>query len=312
MMQYKALLAKIRHRGVDKGDRTGTGTRSLFGYEMRFDLTEGFPLVTTKKIHLKSVIHELLWMISGSTNNNDLEKHGVTIWREWADDKGNLGPVYGQQWRSWPRLLRGVSGYYQSPIDQLKQVIAEIKRNPDSRRLVVSAWNPADLDKMALAPCHCLFQFNTRPMTAEQRNDWLSKQLRPVMEDRSLSEDEKQAIYSRHVNNMPTRYLDLRLDQRSADVFLGVPFNIASYALLLAMVAQECGMVAGDFVHHLGDVHLYANHFDQADEQLSREIWGLPKLKLNPAIKSIFDFRYSDIEIVNYKYHDAIKAPVAV
>lgn len=264
MKQYLDLLQKILDDGVVKNDRTGVGTKSIFGHQMRFDLGEGFPLLTTKKVHLKSIIYELLWFISGSTNVRWLQENKVSIWDEWADENGDLGPVYGKQWRSW-----------QAPdgraIDQLSQVIDTIKNNPDSRRIIVCAWNPADVDRMALPPCHCFFQF----YVAEGK-------------------------------------LSCQLYQRSADTFLGVPFNIASYALLTMMVAQVCGLQAGDFIHTTGDTHLYLNHFDQAREQLAREPRKLPEIKINPDVKSIFDFRYEDFDLVGYDPWPAIKAPVAV
>ena len=254
----------ILSRGVEKRDRTGTGTLSVFGHQMRFALDEGFPLITTKKLHLKSIVYELLWFLAGDTNVRYLQEHGVRIWDEWADERGELGPVYGQQWRSWPAQ----DG---KTIDQIGNVVAMIRRNPDSRRLIVTAWNPAEVDKMALPPCHCLFQF----YVAEGK-------------------------------------LSCQLYQRSADVFLGVPFNIASYALLTQMVAQVTGLAVGDFVHTLGDAHLYSNHFEQAREQLAREPKSLPKLVLNPDVRSLFDFRYEDVAIVDYAPHPAIRAPVAV
>ncbi|WP_232630069.1 thymidylate synthase [Methylobacterium sp. Leaf118] len=264
MRAYHDLLTCILDDGVRKEDRTGTGTLSVFGHQMRFDLAEGFPLVTTKQLHLRSIVHELLWFLRGDTNVAYLRKNGVTIWDEWADQNGDLGPVYGRQWRSWGKPDGGT-------VDQIAGVLAEIARNPDSRRLVVSAWNPADLDRMALAPCHCLFQF----YVAEGR-------------------------------------LSCQLYQRSADAFLGVPFNIASYALLTAMMAQVTGFAPGDFVHTFGDAHLYANHLDQARLQLTRAHRPLPRLRLNPEVRSLFDFRFEDIAIEGYDPHPAIKAPVAV
>jgi thymidylate synthase len=264
MQAYHDLLQKILDVGVRKDDRTGTGTLSLFGHQMRFDLNQGFPLITTKKIHLKSVIHELLWFIKGSSNIQYLKDNGVTIWDEWADEKGDLGPVYGVQWRSW----KTPSG---ETIDQLKNIIQEIKNNPDSRRLIVSAWNVADVPKMKLPPCHSLFQFY-------------------VLEGK----------------------LSCQLYQRSADVFLGVPFNIASYALLTMMVAQVCDLKLGDFVHTLGDAHLYINHVEQAKLQLSRNHYDLPVMKLNKSVKNIDDFIYEDFTLENYQAHPSIKAPIAV
>jgi thymidylate synthase len=264
MQIYHELLRRLLDEGVRKDDRTGTGTLSVFGHQMRFDLSQGFPLVTTKRLHLKSIVHELLWFLKGDTNIRYLRENGVTIWDEWADENGDLGPVYGRQWRSWPKPDGG-------SVDQIRWVLDEIRRNPDSRRLVVSAWNPAELDQMALAPCHCLFQF----YVADGR-------------------------------------MSCQLYQRSADVFLGVPFNIASYALLTHMMAQATGLQPGDFVHSFGDVHLYLNHFEQARLQLTREPRALPQLRLNPAIRSLFDFTYEDIAIKNYDPHPAIRAPVAV
>jgi thymidylate synthase len=269
MRAYLDLLAKILRDGATKEDRTGTGTLSIFGYQMRFDLSAGFPIVTTKKLHWKSIAHELLWFLSGDTNIAYLKEHGVGIWDEWADENGDLGPVYGRQWRSW----EAPDG---RTIDQISNVIDEIKRNPFSRRLIVSAWNPADVPKMALAPCHCLFQFNVRD------------------------------------DAIGVRRLDLQLYQRSGDVFLGAPFNIASYALLTEMAAQVCGLVPGDFVHSFGDAHLYRNHLEQARLQLAREPRPLPRLRLNKDVKSIFDFRFEDIVLENYDPHPAIRAQVAV
>ena len=269
MQQYHSLLQHIIDTGADKEDRTGTGTRSVFGYQMRFDLNAGFPLVTTKKLHLKSIIYELLWFLKGDTNIKYLKDNGVKIWDEWADDEGNLGPVYGQQWRSW----QGVDG---RAFDQIADVIHQLKTNPDSRRIIVNAWNVGDLQEMKLMPCHCLFQFYT-----------------------SVGKEGK-------------RKLSCQLYQRSADVFLGVPFNIASYALLTMMIAQVCDMDLGDFVHSFGDVHLYKNHFEQAAEQLSRTPFPLPTIRINPAIKNIDDFNFEDFELLNYQCGAAIKAPVAV
>ena len=264
MRNYLDLLRYIKENGTDKTDRTGTGTRSVFGYQLRYDLSKGFPLVTTKKVHLKSIIYELLWFLKGDTNVKYLRENGVTIWDEWADAEGNLGPVYGAQWRSW----HGADG---KVIDQISEVIDQIKKNSDSRRLIVSAWNVAELPKMALAPCHAMFQF--------------------YVADGKLS---------------------LQLYQRSADVFLGVPFNIASYTLLLMMVAQVCDLEVGEYVHTFGDVHIYNNHFEQVEKQLSREPKSLPTMKLNPEIKNIFDFDFNDFTLENYDPHPGIKAPVAI
>lgn len=264
MRQYLHLLQHILDKGVSKTDRTGTGTTSCFGYQMRFNLADGFPLVTTKKLHLKSIVHELLWFLKGETNIKYLTDHGVSIWNEWADENGELGPVYGKQWRSW----EGADGQV---IDQVTDVINQIKKNPDSRRLIISAWNVADLPQMALMPCHTLFQF----YVAEGK-------------------------------------LSCQLYQRSADVFLGVPFNIASYALLTLMMAQVCDLEPGDFVHTFGDVHLYNNHLEQAKLQLTREPYPLPTMTLNPGVKNIFDFTYYDFKLENYQFHPPIKAPVAV
>ncbi|MEO5650267.1 MAG: thymidylate synthase [Ginsengibacter sp.] len=275
MEPYLQLLHKIMDTGVDKNDRTGTGTRSLFGHQLRFNLQDGFPLVTTKKLHLKSIIYELLWFLKGDTNVEYLQEHGVKIWDEWADENGNLGPVYGKQWRKW----KGADGQI---IDQVSELIQQLKTNPDSRRLIISAWNVADLPEMKLMPCHCLFQFYTSPPNP-------------------LSGGEE-----------GRRKLSCQLYQRSADVFLGVPFNIASYALLTMMVAQVCDMEPGEFVHSFGDVHLYKNHFEQAQLQLTRKPFPLPQMKINPDVKNIFDFKFEDFELVNYQSHPPIKAPVAV
>ena len=264
MKQYHDLMRLVLEHGAHKSDRTGTGTRSVFGHQMRFDLSAGFPLVTTKKLHLKSIIHELLWFLAGDTNIRYLKENGVSIWDEWADADGSLGPVYGYQWRSWPTP----DGKH---IDQISEIIQQIKTNPDSRRIIVSAWNVADIPKMALAPCHAFFQF--------------------YVADGKLS---------------------CQLYQRSADIFLGVPFNIASYALLTMMVAQVCGLQPGDFVHTLGAAHLYSNHLDQAREQLSRECRALPTMTLNADVKEIFDFKFEDFTLTNYDSHPAIKAPIAV
>ncbi|MGV6801624.1 MAG: thymidylate synthase [bacterium] len=264
MKQYLDLLSRVSETGIQKGDRTGTGTKAVFGHQMRFDLTQGFPLVTTKKLHLRSIIHELLWFLSGDTNIGYLQNNKVSIWDEWADKDGNLGPVYGAQWRSWPSHKGGT-------IDQIDWLLKEIRHNPNSRRLVVSAWNPAQLDEMALAPCHCLFQF--------------------FVADGKLS---------------------CQLYQRSADIFLGVPFNIASYALLTHMIAQVTGLGVGDFVHTLGDAHLYLNHLGQAKEQLARAPLPLPQLRLNPEVTDLFQFTFDDIEISGYQAHPSIKAPIAV
>ncbi|CTQ68082.1 thymidylate synthase [Roseibium alexandrii] len=268
MQQYHDLLSKILEDGIDRGDRTGTGTRSIFGHQMRFDLSEGFPLVTTKKLHLRSIIHELLWFVAGDTNIAYLKEHGVKIWDDWADENGDLGPVYGYQWRSWPAPSRDGSG---QSIDQISNVLEMIRKSPESRRLIVSAWNPALVDEMALPPCHALFQF--------------------YVADGKLS---------------------CQLYQRSADVFLGVPFNIASYALLTMMIAQVTGLKPGDFVHTLGDAHLYSNHFDQAREQLTRTPRALPEMKINPAVTDLFAFKYEDFELTGYDPHPHIAAPIAV
>jgi thymidylate synthase len=264
MKQYHDLLNRVLAEGVQKEDRTGTGTISIFGHQMRFNLEDGFPCITTKKLHLKSIIHELLWFLNGDTNVKYLQENGVRIWNEWADANGDLGHIYGYQWRSWPDYAGG-------HIDQIKEVLETIKNNPDSRRIIVSAWNVADIPNMKLPPCHAFFQF--------------------YVADGKLS---------------------LQLYQRSADIFLGVPFNIASYALLLLMMAQVTGLKAGDFVHTLGDAHIYTNHLEQVKTQLSRDIRQLPTMKINPEINSIFDFKFSDFELINYNPHPHIKGEVAV
>lgn len=264
MQQYLDLMRRVRDHGASKTDRTGTGTLSVFGHQMRFDLADGFPLVTTKKVHLRSVIHELIWFLAGDTNTRYLTDNGVSIWEEWADENGDLGPVYGKQWRSWA----APDG---RTIDQITEIVETLKTNPDSRRMIVSAWNPADVPDMALAPCHCLFQF----YVADGR-------------------------------------LSCQLYQRSADIFLGVPFNIASYALLTMMMAQVTGLKPGEFVHTFGDAHLYLNHLEQADEQLSRVPRALPRMEINPAVTSIFKFRYDDFKLIGYEPHPHIKADVAV
>lgn len=264
MKAYLDLMRHVLEHGTDKADRTGTGTRSVFGYQMRFDLSEGFPLLTTKKLHLRSIIHELLWFLKGDTNIQYLKDNNVSIWDEWADENGDLGPVYGYQWRSWP----APDGTH---VDQITNLVKQIKNNPDSRRLIVSAWNPALVDEMALPPCHALFQF--------------------YVADGKLS---------------------CQLYQRSADIFLGVPFNIASYALLTMMMAQVCSLQPGEFIHSFGDAHLYSNHFEQAKLQLTREPRPLPKMKLNPDVKDVFDFKFEDFELVDYDPHPHIKAAVAV
>lgn len=264
MKQYHDLLRHVMETGTVKSDRTGTGTKSVFGYQMRFDLSEGFPVVTTKKLHLRSIIHELLWFLKGDSNIKYLKENGVSIWDEWADENGELGPVYGVQWRSWPTA----DG---KQIDQIQKLVDSIKKNPDSRRHIVNAWNVAEVDNMALPPCHTMFQF--------------------YVADGKLS---------------------CQLYQRSADIFLGVPFNIASYALLTMMLAQVCDLESGDFVHTFGDAHIYSNHFDQVELQLSRDFRPLPTMRINPEVKNIFEFKYEDFELLNYDPHPGIKAPIAV
>jgi len=273
MKQYLELMRKVYEEGTVKHDRTGTGTKSIFGYQMRFNLQEGFPMVTTKRLHLRSIIHELIWFLKGETNISYLKENNVSIWDEWADENGELGPVYGSQWRSWPTPDGG-------SIDQIKQVIDQLKKNPDSRRIIVSAWNVAEINQMALPPCHAFFQFYVAPADTEKG------QTKPQ--------------------------LSCQLYQRSADIFLGVPFNIASYALLTMMVAQVCDYEAADFIHTLGDAHLYSNHMEQAAIQLNRDPFPLPAMKINPEVKDIFSFKFEDFELEDYKFHPHIKAPVAV
>ncbi|MBA2422779.1 MAG: thymidylate synthase [Chitinophagales bacterium] len=271
MRQYHELVKHVLENGIRKDDRTGTGTLSVFGYQMRYNLAEGFPLITTKKLHIKSIIYELLWFLQGSTNVKYLQDHDVTIWNEWSNENGELGPIYGKQWRSW----QASNGH---TIDQISKVVEQIKNNSNSRRLIVSAWNVGEIDQMALPPCHLLFQFYVAPANIEGEKPKLSCQLY----------------------------------QRSADIFLGVPFNIASYALLTLIIAQVCDLQAGEFIHTLGDTHLYLNHIDQAQLQLSRNLLPLPQMKINPEVKDIFSFNYEDFELLNYHPHPSIKAPIAV
>ncbi|WP_414627925.1 thymidylate synthase [Methylobacterium ajmalii] len=353
MKAYHDLLQHILDKGVKKTDRTGTGTLSVFGYQMRFDLSEGFPLVTTKRLHMKSIIHELLWFLKGDTNVRYLQENGVSIWDEWADENGDLGPVYGAQWRSWPGEIRTdlfkgplsaikekgliveardglgdgavIRLAYHDTIDQIAWLLNRLKTVPDCRRLIVTAWNPADLDKMALAPCHCLFQFNTEPLTLKERmeeawkvdQNWIAPWINDCLSTQGLhlpsfwEEREDRHIYL-DARGAPRYRLSCQLYQRSADVFLGVPFNIASYALLIHLVAREVGMVPGAFVHTLGDAHLYLNHLEQAREQLDREPFALPLLRLREGVTRVDDFRFEDIEILHYRSHPGIKAPIAV
>jgi thymidylate synthase len=307
MQNYLQLLQHILDNGVEKTDRTGTGTISTFGYQMRFDLSTGFPLVTTKKLHLKSIIHELLWFLKGDTNVKYLNDHGVKIWDEWADINGDLGPVYGKQWRSWDVIRENIiHGHEIETLDQIKAVVDRLKTNPDCRRMIVSAWNPADIPLMALAPCHCLFQFNTRPIPASEVYE-----IAGVMYD-DWQHDKNISLEGLYELGYPKYKLDCQLYQRSADVFLGVPFNIASYALLTMMMAQVSNMVPGDFVHTFGDVHIYKNHIDQVKGQLSRKPFSKPLMTMNPNVKDIFSFTYEDFSLVGYEHHPPIKAQVAV
>ncbi|EBS0563310.1 thymidylate synthase [Salmonella enterica subsp. enterica serovar Muenchen] len=343
MKQYQDLMAEVFAKGTPKKDRTGTGTLSIFGHQMRFNLQEGFPLVTTKRCHLRSIIHELLWFLKGDTNIQYLKDNGVTIWDEWADKNGDLGPVYGKQWRSWP-VIRAVpyeqfneltaAGYEDldagtwsmdencslyfigKTIDQISKVIDQLKNDPDNRRIIVSAWNVADLDDMALAPCHAFFQFYTRELDFDERLRWLevnnfTQYCKPTFSNDSIDDLDK--LHSRLDEfDVPRRSLSCQLYQRSADVFLGVPFNIASYALLIHMFAQQANMVVGDFVWTGGDVHLYSNHLEQARTQLGRSPRPLPKLIIKRKPDSIFDYKFEDFEIEGYDPHPAIKAPVAI
>lgn len=349
MRQYLQLMESVLSFGHEKKDRTGTGTRSLFGAQMRFDLTEGFPLVTTKKVHLRSIIHELLWFIAGETNTRRLKENNVTIWDEWADELGDLGPVYGKQWRDWKgtRTVRGdspvmndvmlkqgyvLAGEMKHPItgltqnvwqkrhDQLKKVINQLKNDPDNRRIIISAWNVDDLDEMALAPCHAFFQFYTRELTFKERHhlvsftdsEWHVPVVNAAIAGSLDTDDDASMLTWMDANGVPTRGLSCQLYQRSADVFLGVPFNIASYALLTEMIAQQVNMVAEEFVWTGGDTHLYSNHLEQARLQLTRDPHPLPRLKFKRKPESIFDYQFEDFEIKGYVSHDAIKAPVAI
>lgn len=332
MRQYHNLLSHVLDKGVTKTDRTGTGTIGVFGWQMRFNLNEGFPLVSTKKLHLRAIVHELLWFLKGETNIKYLNDNKVTIWDEWADEQGDLGPVYGKQWRSW----MGLDGKVH---DQISEAIRLLKTSPDSRRIIVSAWNVGELSEMALMSCHVLFQFNTEPLTLAERVDYSNLRTQKAQDAHDESGHPADVAwfylsvetlyqYTRVPSNetytekhghatldemgIPRYRLSCLLYQRSADSFLGVPFNIASYALLTHMVAQVVNMVPGDFIHTFGDLHIYSNHLEQVKEQLSRELRPLPKLSLNPDIKDIFDFKYEDIKIVGYDPHPAIKAPVAV
>ncbi len=326
MRQYHDLLERIAKEGVDKEDRTGTGTRSVFGHQMRFDLSEGFPLVTTKKVHFKSVVHELLWFIAGDTNVKYLQDNGVRIWNEWADERGDLGPVYGEQWRSWKGMQEKYDDGF-GEIDQLADVQETLRTNPDSRRMIVSAWNPADIPDMALPPCHLLFQFYSVRLPSKD----LCKALRENAESTSFEEGvepstEWRVSFARKTMNLsgpeledmcravgiPMRKLSCQLYLRSNDIFLGCPFNIASYALLICMMSQTTGHVPGELVYTIGDAHTYSNHTDQVQTQLARDFRKLPAIELNPDVTSIFDFSYDDIKLVGYNPHPGIKAQVAV
>ena len=328
MQQYLDVMRDILESGRVKGDRTGTGTKSVFGRQMRFDLQKGFPLVTTKKVHMKSIIYELLWFLRGETSVEWLNEHGITIWNEWAGENGELGPIYGYQWRKWPAVsvvseAPGIHYEWEpehlalQPIDQIAQVMSEIQTNPDSRRLVVSAWNVGDIDKMALQPCHILFQFNTRLLTTRERFALYSRAYED--DDDTLSPTKLWQKYPERnhheildIEKIPSRALDCQMYQRSCDFFLGVPFNIASYALLTMMVAQVTGCAPGEFVWVGGDVHLYLNHLAQAELQITREPRPLPRVRINPEKKSIDDFCFNDFTLEGYDPHPAIKAPIAV
>ncbi|EHV4349842.1 thymidylate synthase [Salmonella enterica] len=345
MKQYLEMMQNILDEGHVKGDRTGTGTLSVFGRQMRFDLRKGFPLITTKKLHLRSIIHELLWFLSGDTNTKYLEDNGVTIWREWQDENGNLGPLYGAQWRRWKDVklvpkknaalleklqAAGYADYgdaddgsqtFDARVllkehDQIAKVVDQLRNDPDSRRIIVSAWNVGELDQMALAPCHAFFQFYTRELSTDERLDWFEKNLPDQFNDSRFSNEAVADDAVFHVEmdalEIPRRILSCQLYQRSADFFLGVPFNIASYALLVHMVAQQVNMVPGDFVWSGGDVHLYSNHLEQAKLQLTREPLPLAKLVIKRKPESIFDYKFDDFEIQDYVSHDPIKAPVAI
>lgn len=339
MKQYLDLLRDVRENGDVKADRTGTGTLSVFGRQMRFNLQEGFPLVTTKKVHLRSIIHELLWFLMGDTNIQYLKDNNVTIWDEWADKNGDLGPVYGKQWRSWIAHTEMSAFHsagcaelesegweqsgtwesdilYRKSIDQIAKVVDQLRNDPDNRRIIVSAWNVAELDEMALAPCHAFFQFYTRELSVAERLDWMENNLPDKFEAIRFSNDiiNNDTLMHAVIDNegVPARVLSCQLYQRSADMFLGVPFNIASYALLVHMFAQQANMAVGDFVWTGGDTHLYSNHLEQADLQLTREPHPMPKLVIKRKPDSIFDYKFEDFEVVDYISHPAIKAPVAI
>ncbi|MBQ3787498.1 MAG: thymidylate synthase [Bacteroidales bacterium] len=298
MKQYLDLLQYVLDHGTERQDRTGTGTVGVFGYQMRFDLGQGFPVLTTKKLHLRSIIYELLWFLRGDTNIKYLKDHGVSIWDEWADAEGNLGPVYGSQWRSWPDGRGGT-------IDQIANVVEQIKTNPYSRRLMVTAWNPAEIEEMALPPCHCLFQFYVEPGSTSGR-------VAESLSGKVATQSNNSATQSLSHSEAPKGRLSCQLYQRSADIFLGVPFNIASYALLTMMMAQVCGLEPGEFVHTFGDAHIYKNHMDQVHLQLTREPRPLPTMHINPERKSIFDFEYEDFRLEGYDPHPHIKGEVSV